>query len=241
MIELIQISAAVRGTERLQNIDLRIPKRQTALIAGPNGSGKTTLLRIAAGDLRPSAGKALIDGAPAQKQRANAALLPQRETPIRNLSVERYLKAAAPEKKPDIERAAALFDIEPLLKRDLERLSPGESRKVEWTRMLMQDAPLLLLDEPLERLDPAAQRLALAYIEELRRAQKTILITANRPEPHESAAQYAAVLQNGRIAAQGPLEQVKPSGESWAETFRRLAQTTEQREDAPETTNKPPP
>lgn len=226
MIEAVNLSVKLNGAERLRGVNMRAVEGETTLIVGLNGSGKSTLLRALAGDLKIASGEILMDGRSASKNRRllrkSAALMRQRETALPGVSVERYLRACA-EKRADVDEAAELFEIESLRRRLLERLSPGEERRVDWARAALTDAPALLLDEPLADLDPIAKTDALGILAEFKRIKKTMLIASNAPETYEPLADAVAALHEGRVAASGPADEVKREGETWAAALLRLA------------------
>ena len=234
MIEAVNLFVKIAGAERLRGAHLRAVEGETTLIVGLNGSGKSTLLRALAGDLKIASGEILLDGSPASKNRRllrkTAALMRQREPALPGVSVERYLRACASDRS-DVDEAAALFEIESLRGRLLERLSPGEERRVDWARAALIDARALLLDEPLADLDPAAKTDALGILAEFKRMKKTMLIAANAPEAYEPLADAAAALHEGRVAASGRTHEIKREGETWADALLRLAAEAES--DAP--------
>ncbi len=226
MIEAVNLSVKLNGAERLRRVNMRAVEGETTLIVGLNGSGKSTLLRALAGDLKIASGEILADGRPASKNRRllrkTTALMRQREPALPGVSVERYLRACAG-RRSDLDEAAALFEIESLRGRLLERLSPGEERRVDWARAALMDARALLMDEPLADLDPSAKTDALGILAEFKRMKKTMLIATNAPETYESLADAAAALHEGRLAASGRTDQLKREGETWADTLLRLA------------------
>jgi ABC-type sugar transport system ATPase subunit len=137
---------------------------RTVAILGPNGSGKTTLLRVIAGLDRPSAGRVLIGGLPANASRVAYVFQEQvflRRSVRDNLELGLRLRGLNPtERKVRVEEASRVLGITHLMERRADRLSGGEGRRVSLARAMCLQAPLALLDEPLEGLDrPTYSRL----------------------------------------------------------------------------------
>ncbi|MBR8400594.1 ABC transporter ATP-binding protein [Burkholderia cenocepacia] len=138
-------------------------------VAGPNGAGKTTLLATLAGLQPPAGGHVEIDGRPLAAWRPEPlarrrALMPQQlhdafsATVFDTVLLNRfpYLGGWGWERDNDrtaARAALATFDLSPLASRDVMSLSGGERQRVALAATLCQDAPLMLLDEPLAHLD----------------------------------------------------------------------------------------
>ncbi|WP_454688617.1 heme ABC transporter ATP-binding protein [Achromobacter aloeverae] len=168
-----------RGHARvLKNVSLSVrPGSMTGLL-GANGAGKSTLLAALAGELRPGAGRVLLDGAdlhgvPARKQARRRAVLPQKPSLTFDLGVRDVVSMGAypfPELNPDevdalIDGALAQAGVAHLADRRYPELSGGEQQRVQFARVLTQcraafrdgAPPYLLLDEPISSLDPKHQ------------------------------------------------------------------------------------
>ncbi|RQV03249.1 ABC transporter ATP-binding protein [Burkholderia cenocepacia] len=138
-------------------------------VAGPNGAGKTTLLATLAGLQPPAGGHVEIDGRPLAAWRPEPlarrrALMPQQlhdafsATVFDTVLLNRFPYLGGWGWERDDDRAAAraalaTFDLSPLASRDVMSLSGGERQRVALAATLCQDAPLMLLDEPLAHLD----------------------------------------------------------------------------------------
>lgn len=165
---LATLQAAGR-TGRLEPCDLSLAQGSCTVLVGPNGAGKSTLLRLVAGLLAPSSGSAALRGQPAfeltpRERAALVAWLPQLPeidghlTTDEAVSLARYRFPETASQRRDVarrlleERGAGH-----LLGRELGTLSGGEVQRVLLTALRAQEAPLLLVDEPANHLDPKAQ------------------------------------------------------------------------------------
>jgi iron complex transport system ATP-binding protein len=202
------------------------PGRVTALL-GPNGAGKSTVLKLFAGELIPHGGSIELDGRPlaAQPPRAIAqrrAVLPQESHLAFAFLVRevvmmgRFPHLDGAETPRDVEICdAALAKVEAthLAERRYPALSSGEKQRVQLARVLAQiwEPPVsgpryLLLDEPTACLDLAHQHAALHAAREWARAGAVVLAVLHDLSLAMTYADDAWVLENGRLAAAGPIE-----------------------------------
>ena len=153
----------------LDHVDLTLAPGDLLALVGPNGAGKTTLLRVMLGLVAPSSGSVLVGGesisALAPKQRAaHVAWLPQHSQAAEELSALDVVMAARfrfdePFGVSDLEARKALtrVGVGEVAGRALSTLSGGERQRVALAGLLAQAAPILLVDEPANHLDPAQQ------------------------------------------------------------------------------------
>ncbi len=148
----------------LQGVSFSVAQGELAAILGRNGSGKSTLLRALTGSAKVSQGQVLIQGRDclplSARQRArHMALLPQVIAPSSGLRAEeiiemgRYpwespLRPGGARSRQLVHQAAREFGVEHLLDQDCSVLSQGQRQLVQLARVVVQDAPVLLLDEP---------------------------------------------------------------------------------------------
>ncbi|WP_457319916.1 ABC transporter ATP-binding protein, partial [Stenotrophomonas sp. P5_B8] len=136
-----------------------VPGTVTALV-GPNGAGKSTLLAVAAGDLPADEGEVLLQGKPLAGYRAGPlarerAVMPQEHGVRFAFSVEEVVAMGRLPHPPDpvlddlqVERAIDAAELQALRQREVQQLSGGESARTTFARVLAQQTPLVLLDEP---------------------------------------------------------------------------------------------
>jgi len=209
-----------RQRQVLQGVDLAVATGELVALVGTNGSGKTTLLRLLAGTLRPDAGELALFGRAAQgwsrmELARRVAVLPQSlELPtgfrvgelvaMGRLPHSRSLFGATPEDEQAVERALRDADARELAERYAEELSGGERQRVLVAMALAQEPRLLLLDEPTLHLDLAHQVGLLETIRRLRSERGIAVVAVLHDLALAAAAPRVAVLDAGRIVADGP-------------------------------------
>lgn len=180
------VGVEISGKRLLQDVSMRVAEGEFVALLGPNGAGKTTLIRAALG-LLPASGEVLLNGRPARqfggRERAGIlAWLPQQALVTEALSVLDLVAGARfrfRESRSNAESAArdALRQAgaEAFADRIMSTLSGGEQQRVAVAALLAQEAPLLLLDEPANHLDPAHQVSLYRLFGELWRAGRGVL------------------------------------------------------------------
>jgi iron complex transport system ATP-binding protein len=186
-LRLEQVSVARRGRALLASVDLSLEPGQLLALLGPNGAGKTTLLRVALGLLRPDSGRVLLGDEPferlsARQRAARVAWLPQHAPGGDDLSAREVVASARyrfdepfARSASEAQRALERLGVGSVAERPLGMLSGGERQRVSLAGLLAQDAPLLLVDEPANHLDPAQQIDAYRLLGELWRSGRGVL------------------------------------------------------------------
>ncbi|RMI06824.1 ATP-binding cassette domain-containing protein, partial [Cellulomonas triticagri] len=206
----------------LHGLDLEVAAGRSVAVVGPSGVGKTTLLLTLAGFLPPRAGEVLLDGVPIDRvdpavRVARLALTTEdahvfETTVLENLHVARG-DATPAEAEAALVRAglgdwlAGLPDgVGTALGPDARSISGGERRRLLLARSLLSPAPLLLVDEPAEHLDPAtADRLVGDLLIAPRAgddADRGVLLVTHRLSPL-AGADEVLVLRDGTVDARG--------------------------------------
>ena len=188
-------------------------------VVGPNGAGKTTLLRAIAG-LTTSSGEIVLDGLSAtalsRRERSRAvAMVPQVPLVPQGMTVVDYvllgrtphLHPLANESEADLEvvrDALVRLDLLGFADRPVETLSGGERQRVLVARLLAQDTPIALLDEPTTALDVGHQQHVLDLVDELRRERRlTVVATLHDLTLASQYGDRVALLVDGQIVADG--------------------------------------
>lgn len=205
----------------LRGVSLDVPAGQSLAILGPVSSGKTTLALILAG-LAPAmtggvlTGRALVDGldaaqTPAAQISARLGLVFQEpERQLFNMTVAEEvafgLEGLAMPRREIGERVAwalAQVGLTGLEERSPWQLSGGQQKRLAIATLLATQPPILVLDEPMAGLDPAARREVAAVLNELRRAGATVMVLEKDAEFVARWAERVIVLAEGRVELDG--------------------------------------
>jgi daunorubicin resistance ABC transporter ATP-binding subunit len=214
------IAHAFGDVVALDGLDLEVEAGTVFGLLGPNGAGKTTLVRVLATLLRPSAGRATVLGhdvvaEPLAVRRriglaGQFAAVDGELTGRENLEmIGRLYRLSRDEAR---RRAADVLDRFGLVEaadRAVSTYSGGMRRRLDLGASLAGRPPVLLLDEPTTGLDPRTRLELWATVDELRRAGTTILLTTQYLDEADRLAQRIAVVDRGRIAAEGTPAQLK--------------------------------
>ncbi|MEV6257069.1 heme ABC transporter ATP-binding protein [Nocardia sp. NPDC051911] len=206
----------------LDGVDFEAVAGQVVALVGPNGAGKSTLLAALAGELAPSAGTVELDGQPLAHwttldMARRRAVLPQTHTvgfPFTAREVVAMGRApwVRTERREHDEKqiaaAMAATDVAHLATRSFPTLSGGERARVTLARVLAQDTATLLLDEPTAALDLGHQEAVLRLAAERADDGAAVVVVLHDLGVAAAYADRVAVLDSGRIAADGPPREV---------------------------------
>lgn len=219
-LSVAHVTDYIDGTRILDGLVFDAPAGQVTALLGPNGAGKSSLLRVVAGIRRPQSGTVHFDGddllAMRRRERARRVALVEQDA-----TTELYLTGravAALGRTPheallggrdhasDDTVTQAMTDAGalPFAERELPSLSGGERQRVLLARALAQQPQLLLLDEPMNHLDIAAQLEVLALLARLAASGVTVVAAMHDLALAASHADHVVVLAGGRVVASGP-------------------------------------
>lgn len=196
-----------RPKRALDSLDLAVSPGEVVGLLGPNGSGKSTALRLLLGFMRPTRGTVHLAGLDPWKEgpraRLSVAYLPGELRLYENLSaleLARFLGDLRGGFSGDrARRLAKVFDLD--LDTPLASCSSGMKRKAALVAILALDAPLLVLDEPTNTLDPAMRERLLEEIDRARSEGKAVLFSSHVLEEVEKVCDRVAILRKGKLAA----------------------------------------
>ena len=220
LLTVEHLDVRLAGRRVLSDVSVAVPEGGLVTILGRNGVGKTTLLRTVSGLYRPAAGRIAIAGAeigglpPHRVVRAGVAQAPEGRQLFGDMDVIENLRAGALHlSRADFERRVAyvsgLFPI--VAERRAQAagsLSGGEQQMVCIARSLMGSPRLLLLDEPSLGLAPRIVAGIFELIESIRRSGVAVLLVEQNARLALRTADYAYILDQGRIALEGPAREL---------------------------------
>ena len=205
----------------LAGAGLRVAAGEFVALVGPNGAGKSTLLGALAGDLHPSAGQVAINGCPVDRWQPlelarRRAVLPQQVTLSFPFTVAEVVRMGrAPWRgvtDADDERfvasAMAETEVGHLAGRPFRELSGGERARASLARVLAQDTPLLLLDEPTASLDIHHQEAVLGVVRGRVDAGHGAVVVLHDLGAAAAWADRVVLVAGGRTVAEGPPAEV---------------------------------
>jgi len=215
MIKAAQLCYSIGHKSILQNVDFILNKNDFVLIFGANGAGKSTLLKLLAGILQARQGDIFIARKNilefSKKELAtHIAYLPQfDEFSIPLLVKDILLSGRYPYQSffrkysrndyEIFEKTVERFALADYLDRNIQTLSGGERKKVLLASAFIQDVPIILLDEPLNFLDPASAMQVVKMLKEMHEQGKTIVLVSHLIEHFYFQATIMLALKNGKI------------------------------------------
>lgn len=190
----------------LAGVTLEIRTGAVVVVAGHNGSGKSTLFRLIATAIRPDGGELTIDGFTVRTEkediRHRVALLSHYSYLYESLTAAENLAVAAQHLGKPVTAVPSLLARVGLAERAGDAVgtfSAGMRKRLSFARVLLQEARLVLLDEPYGQLDPQGFSLVDDVVGELRRSGVTVLMATHQLERGAALADDAIVLERGRV------------------------------------------
>lgn len=217
MLEVRDLEVYYGAIHAVKGISLRVEDGQIVTLIGSNGAGKSTTLHTISGLIKPRSGNILFDGTditgtPAHKIVASGLVqVPEGRHVFANMSVMENLDMGAylRKDKDGIEKdKKKVFELFPRLferKNQLSgTLSGGEQQMLAMGRALMERPRVLLLDEPSMGLAPLLVKEIFSIIKTINEEGTTVLLVEQNANMALSIADYAYVLETGRITLSGP-------------------------------------
>lgn len=210
-----------RGTiHAVDHISFEVREREIFGLLGPNGAGKTTALRMLATVMKPTAGTAVLGGhdivqEPEEVRKQIGFLsgdmgLYHRLTPRETLTFFGQLHGMnGGNLKGRIGEVFALLDMEKFADTQVEKLSTGMRQRVAIARTLIQDPPILILDEPASGLDVPTAQVIEEFILKACRGGKSIILSTHVMEEAEYLCDRMAVIHEGQIKMVGTMTELR--------------------------------
>jgi ABC-2 type transport system ATP-binding protein len=220
---MIEISGLTKHYGRFTAVDgisLAIPAGEVFGFLGPNGAGKTTTFRMIAGILQPSAGSIRIAGISLDKHpieaKSRLGFIPDRPFVYDKLTGTEFLRFVAAlygQTGAVIERRIGelleLFELTRWKDELTEAYSHGMRQKLIISSALVHRPEVIVVDEPMVGLDPKSARLLKQILREFVDRGGTVLMSTHSLEVAEAMCDRIAIIQNGRIAAEGTMDELR--------------------------------
>jgi ABC-2 type transport system ATP-binding protein len=210
----------------VDGVDLNVRAGTVYGVLGPNGAGKSTVISMLATLLRPDAGEARIFGHDVVKEAqvvrqligvtAQFASVDEKLSATENLVIfSRLLGLSRAESRRKSTELLEEFGLTEAAKRPLAKFSGGMRRRLDLAASLIAQPPLIFLDEPTTGLDPRTRSQMWDTIRRLVSSGSTVLLTTQYLEEADQLADRVAVIDSGRVVAEGTADELKASvGES---------------------------
>jgi len=210
VIEFNQVSKKYYSLTALRDLTLTIPRGEVVGLLGPNGAGKTTFIKLIAGILMPTQGE--IRASESEAGWPTIGYKPERLLFPDNLVASQYLEMIAglcnisrSQRDNVVLESLARVNLLAAANKQINSLSKGMRQRLGLAQAIIGNPDLLLLDEPSSGLDPEGQDEMQSYIEELRLAGKTIIMSTHQLHEVTRACTYLIILKDGRVIYQSPM------------------------------------
>ncbi len=216
MIKVEHLVKSFDGFFALHDLNMTVPKGAVYGLVGPNGAGKSTLIRHVTGAYRPDSGTILVDGAPVYEN-------PTVKARIANIPDDFYFFQSATTRdmmqfyrglypKFDMERYQKLKEAFASVdeKRPIRRLSKGMQKQAAFWLALCCNADLLVLDEPVDGLDPVMRRQVWSLLlGDVAERGTTVLVSSHNLRELEDVCDHVGILSRGRVLLERSLTELQ--------------------------------
>ncbi|UCD70902.1 MAG: ABC transporter ATP-binding protein [Syntrophobacterales bacterium] len=219
MIELIELTKRFGQLVAVDHINLHVKQGEIFGFLGPNGAGKTTTIKMLAGLLKPTSGRALVDGydvvAHPMEAKRVIGLIPDQPFLYEKLTgVEflRFIGSLFGMKKDDIQwhisHLLDLFELDGWGDELIESYSHGMKQRLVMSAALLHDPKVIIVDEPMVGLDPKAINLVKRIFKQKSEEGVTIFLSTHTLEIAQQLCHRLGILNGGKLIAMGTLSEL---------------------------------
>ena len=241
------LTKAFRKKVAVDGISFEVPRGRFFGFLGPNGAGKSTTIKMLTGLLRPTAGEVTIEGFSLEKDLLDLkrviGVLPEELPLYERLTGEEYLHFAGrmyglgrDETRRRTEELLEFLSLDDERGKLIVDYSQGMRKKVALAAALIHSPKVLFLDEPLNGIDTVSGRVVTDLLRRLADKGVTLFFTTHVLDVVERLCDEVAIIDHGRLIAQGTLDQIRAQREvaqdaSLEDVFLKLVSAEVRRED----------
>ena len=206
LIEARELIRTYPGVRAVDGVSFAVAAGRCFGLLGPNGAGKTTTLEMLEGIQTPDSGQVLYRGRPLDRSYRESIGIQFQATALQDFQTvaeSLTMFASLYRRGTHREELIRLCNLQEILDRDTRKLSGGQRQRLLLAIALVNDPELVFLDEPTTGLDPQARRNFWGLIETVRARGTTVILTTHYMEEAERLCDEIAIVDNGRIVAQG--------------------------------------
>src|SRR5713226_8635188 len=205
----------------VNDVSFEVPKGEIFAFLGPNGAGKTTTIKMLTTLLKPSSGSVSLDGIDPVRDQTGARKqfgivfqdpsVDDELTAYENMDFHGVLYSVPRKLRHErIERLLKMFELWDRRKDTVKQFSGGMRRRLEIARSLLHTPKIIFLDEPTLGLDPQTRNQLWTHVQKLNEQEHvTVFLTTHYMEEAERVAQRIAIIDHGKIVAQGTSQELK--------------------------------
>lgn len=207
MIQLNALTKTFKNGKGIFDLTFEVQRGEVFGFLGPNGAGKSTTIRHLMGFMKPSGGKAVINGRDCWKDSAaiqrDVGYLPGEIAFPEGMNGLQFLKLLAGMRgmKNTIERDRLIEKLQFDVRTPIRKMSKGMKQKIGIVAAFMHDPAVLILDEPTSGLDPLMQSVFIEIVLEAKNKGKTVMMSSHSFEEIDRTCDRAGIIKDGRIIA----------------------------------------
>jgi ABC-2 type transport system ATP-binding protein len=234
MITFSAVTKRYAQTTAVDIVSLTVGAGDFLALLGPNGAGKSTLVKMLLDFVKPTSGTVTIDGAPSTSpaSRTGVGYLPESLRIPPHLSGREFLLRhaslcglAGPSAASEVDRVIDVVGMRGKERGRAGTYSKGMAQRIGLGAALLATPRLLILDEPINGLDPIGIREVRVILESLRQKGVTIILNSHLLSEVEKTCTTAAIMNRGAIVAQGSIGDLVRDGETLEDVFVRVVRS----------------